>query len=132
MSTVLEIQSRFKKSCICSCTGFSMLCHTDVVSETQEGRRRSLCMCMFVCFSMYRCVCECGTCVSMVYTQTHRFACLCMHRGQKRTLQSFTLCPNSHETEVSLVATRPQGSSLSAPYCTGVPGIYVATPDEWQ
>lgn len=77
-------------------------------------------------------MCECGTCVSMVYTQTHSllaYACTEVKRGH---FQSSTLCPISLETEVSLVATKPQGSSLSAPYCTGVIGIHVATHDKWQ
>lgn len=79
---VLEIQSRFKKSCMCSCTGFSTLCHTDVASETQEGRR-SLCTCMPVCFSMYRCVCECGTCVCCIHKHTGllAYACTKVKRG---------------------------------------------------
>lgn len=110
-----------------------MLCHADVVSETKEGRRRSLYMCMSACVSMYRC----GR-VSVVHvwlwcidkhTGWLAYACTEVKRGH---FQSFTLCPNSLETEVSLVVTKPQGSSWSAPYCTGVTGIHVATPEEWQ
>lgn len=87
-----------------------------------------VCLYVSVCIGVYVSVVH----VYAVYTNTQRFACLCVHKGQKRTLQSFTLCPNFLETEVSLVATKPQASSLSAPYCTGVTGTHVATPAEWQ
>lgn len=108
-----------------------MLCHTKIVSETQDKRGRSLCMCMYVsvCICVYVwvwCMCEYGL-------YTNRQVCL----------PKYAWRPKEDTTRLScsvLIPLRqkrgwwpePLGLSIPIPYSTGVTCILVATSDLWE
>lgn len=113
---------------MCGCKGFFMLCHTEMVSETPERGHEPMglyiCMCQYA--SMF--MCECGACVSLVYTQTHSFIAHTCTEAKRRQHQTFTLCPTSLETEARLVATNPKYLLIHVPFSTGLTDTHVTPP----